>query len=49
MKKLKLILPITVAAVLLILTACSSGPAQLSVEVSYDDFMKVKDTISRQN
>jgi len=47
MKNLKWILSMTMAIVLLILTACSSGPEHLAVEASYDDFMKVQDTISR--
>ena len=47
MKKIKLILSITVPVVLMALTACSSGPAQVAVEVSYDDFLEVQDTISR--
>ncbi len=47
MKKLKLILPVTLAAVLLALPACSSDLAQVVVEVTYDEFLEVKDTISR--
>ncbi len=47
MKNLKGILSVTVATVLLIITGCSSGPEKLAVEASYDDFMKVQDTISR--
>ena len=33
--------------VLMVLTACSSSPTRPSVEVSYDDFLEVQDTISR--
>ena len=47
MKKLKLILPVALAVVLLAPTACSSGQAQVVVEVTYDEFLEVKDTISR--
>ena len=47
MKIIRLVLSITVAVVLTVLTACSSSPTQVAVEVSYDDFMEVKDTISR--
>ena len=45
--KSKQILLCTLAALSLSLIACSSAPMQASVEVSYDEFLKVKDTISR--
>lgn len=47
MNKLKLILTITLAAVLLITAACSSNPSKYAIEVSYDEFEKVQETISR--
>ena len=47
MKNLKLFLPAILVVVLLALIACSSGLAQVVVEVTYDEFLEVKDTISR--
>ena len=47
MKIIKYILVNALVIVLLISTACASSPQRPSVEVSYDDFQKVQDTISR--
>ena len=47
MKTMKLILLNSLTIVLLISIACTSSPPRPSVEVSYDDFQKVQDTISR--
>lgn len=47
MENVKLILAATLVAVFLALTACSSDLAQVVVEVTYDEFLEVKDTISR--
>ena len=47
MKKMRLILASTLIIIALVLTACSSGPTRPAIEVSYDDFLEVQDTISR--